>query len=264
MKKFVSAFLVLVFLFANCVASYATVETSYEFPTAGTCYVEPENDAFSAGSGPRGGRAATREQLEAISKLPKEVLTKEQLQRKSEFTSSGQTRANWIWLSGYIVYSQSTEANCGPACIQSALKYLTGSAPAQSVVARACNTTQSGVNMGTYVYDMVVYINSMQTRHTYRQCSYLSQDTFTEFLHTGITAYNAPPIIGMWLDPDDGWAYEASSHFMSVYGAMSDESRFALSDPWIGYAGITEVGWSYAMPANIIYDAYNLIVGMMY
>ncbi len=55
--------------------------------------------------------------------------------------------------------------------------------------------------------------------------------------------------------------------FMSVYGAKSDKSEFALADPWIGYSnsGLAGNGWSYSKSATDIFKAYNSVnIGLMY
>ena len=54
---------------------------------------------------------------------------------------------------------------------------------------------------------------------------------------------------------------------MSVYGAMSDKSKFALADPWIGYSnsGLSDNSWSYSKSATDIFNAYNSVnIGLMY
>ena len=54
---------------------------------------------------------------------------------------------------------------------------------------------------------------------------------------------------------------------MSVYGAKSDKSEFALADPWIGYSnsGLAGNGWSYSKFATDIFKAYNSVnIGLMY
>ena len=61
--------------------------------------------------------------------------------------------------------------------------------------------------------------------------------------------------------------YSSDGHFMSVYGAKSDKSEFALADPWIGYSnsGLAGNGWSYSKSATDIFKAYNSVnIGLMY
>lgn len=65
----------------------------------------------------------------------------------------------------------------------------------------------------------------------------------------------------------NGWLYSSGGHFMSVYGAKSDKSEFALADPWIGYSnsGLAGNGWSYSKSATDIFKAYNSVnIGLMY
>ena len=86
-------------------------------------------------------------------------------------------------------------------------------------------------------------------------------------LYSGVVTYDAPPIIGMAFSSNDGWLYSSGGHFMSVYGAMSDKSEFALADPWIGYSnsGLSGNSWSYSKSATDIFNAYNSVnIGLMY
>lgn len=89
----------------------------------------------------------------------------------------------------------------------------------------------------------------------------------SSYLYSGIVSYGAPPIIGMAFSSSDGWLYSSDGHFMSVYGAKSDKSEFALADPWIGYSnsGLAGNGWSYSKSATDIFKAYNRVnIGLMY
>lgn len=260
MKRFLAFFLVVLMLMPTCFASF--VATSDTFPEAGTCYVEIETEVISTGGGPRGGRKATKEQIEAAVKSPKTVITEAQREAaKQELGLSNSTRATWTYLQGYVVYSQSTSYNCGPAAVQAALRYINGYAPAQSSVASGCSTTTAG----TYVSNMVTYINGQQSRRVY-EAEYYYQFTgdFNTDLYDGVVVRKAPAIVGLYFNMDQGWAYNSGLHFMSVYGAMSDKSRFALADPWVGYAGLTNIGWSYAKSAQEISSAYDSDLGLLH
>jgi len=112
------------------------------------------------------------------------------------------------------------------------LRYLNGSAPTQDTIAVGCKTTSTA---GTYISDMVTYINSMQSKNRYTSKYQANSTNMSSYLYSGIVSYGAPPIIGMAFSSSNGWLYSSGGHFMSVYGAKSDKSEFALADPWIGY-----------------------------
>ena len=274
MKRFLAFFLVVLMLMPTCFASF--VATSDTFPEAGTCYVEIETEVISTGGGPRGGRKATKEQIEAAAKIHDTGISETQREAaRQKLGLSNSTRATWTYLDGYIVYSQSTAANCGPAAIQAALKYINGYTPSQSEIAYRCHTVQRGesyldLDMGTHIYDMVNYINTQQSERTYvPQYRYTSSSGLGTDLFDAITIYEVPPIIGLAFDEEDGWFYDTGGHIMSVYGGMDDESRFALADPWIGYSGSglagDGIGWSYAKPYSLILAAFESTeIGVMY
>ena len=225
MKKLVSIVLTIAIILSMSIVTFAA-ETSEddECPEAGKIYVEVETRAVDTNTMPIGARPARKEDMEAA----------EQMNHKLMITSQPVSqRATWTYLPNYYVYNQTTSYNCGPACIQAALKYLTGSAPSQSTVASGCNTT--GIT-GTYIADMVAYINTQQSQNTYESRYNLSSYSMKSALYSGIMTYDAPPIIGMYFYQEDGWDYSSTRHYMSVYGTMSDKSKFALADPWIGYA----------------------------
>ncbi len=186
------------------------------------------------------------------------LYTEEQLNRAIALAlerASNGSRASWTYLPGYIVYSQANEDNCGPACVQAVLKYINGSAPDQSAVAGACGTNSNG----TLLENMQAYLNGSQTRTIYHFDQNFGIGVFTYRLYMGVAVVDAPPIVGLSFSEEDGWYYTTSSHFMSVYGARDDYERFALADPYVGYAQseLPGVGWSYAMSGTQVFNAYD-------
>lgn len=186
------------------------------------------------------------------------LYTEEQLNRAVALAlerASNGARTSWTYLPGYTVYSQTNEDNSGPACVQAALKYINGSAPAQSAVALECGTNSNG----TLLENMQAYLNGNQSRTLYHFDQDSGTGVFTYRLYMGVAVVDVPPIVGLSFSVSEGWYYTASSHFMSVYGARDDYERFALADPYVGYAQseLPGVGWSYAMSGTQVFNAYD-------
>ena len=259
MKRFLAFFLVVLMLTPACFASFTGVDDGFQ--EAETCYVEAESDtAFS--------QWEPAELLEDPVVSSEKVYTEEQLETMRQLnlaSSSNSTRATWTYLPGYIVYNQTDRYNCGPACIQAALKYINGSTPNQASIASSCGTDSSGTDMGV----ITRYLNAYQNRNNYYLELWAGSGTLGTILYEGVAVINAPPIIGLSFSSNEGWYYSTSEHVMSVYGARDDWGRFALADPWIGYpnSGLagSGIGWSYAMDLDKIFDAYNNIrIGVIY
>lgn len=173
-----------------------------------------------------------------------------------------QSASSWKYLNGFTVYSQVTSYNCGPASVQAALNYL-GVNRNQSDIAKGCRTTVNG----SYIADMVTYINRQQGRNRYVGKYNESKSEMTRLLYSTVATGKAVPIIGLTFSTNDGWLYSTNGHFMSVYGAKSDKSAFALGDPWIGYSGSGLYGesWTYTKSATTLYKAYSKVnIGFMY
>lgn len=255
MKKTSSFLLACIMLFSFSAVAFASESgENGGFQEAGTVYVGVETRSVDSANAPSGARPATAEDIaESNALLDKPVVS------ESTVTS----RATWTCLSDYLVYSQTTSYNCGPAAVQAALEYLTGSTPTQATIAEGCKTTTAG----TYLSDMLTYINSEQSENKYVSKYEADSTNMKTYLYAGIVIYDAPPIIGMAFSSSDGWLYSSGGHFMSVYGTTSDKSTFALADPWIGYSnsGLTDNAWSYSKSATDIFNAYNSVnIGLMY
>ncbi|RFZ78130.1 hypothetical protein DS742_14675 [Lacrimispora amygdalina] len=254
MKKLLLMFLTLTMaVSANCISFAAQGDSAKEYIEAKTVSVNGESRPAGGDivKAPKGARSARPQDK---SGFKKDDLLSESLSR--------QASTSWKYLNGYTVYSQITNYNCGPACVQAALNYL-GVSRNQSDIARGCRTTTNG----SYIADMVTYINGQQTRNKYVGKYNQSSSEMSRLLYSGVSTSNAAPIIGLTFSTSDGWLYSTNGHFMSVYGAKSDKSAFALGDPWIGYSGSGLGGesWTYTKSAATLYKAYNKVnIGLMY
>lgn len=180
----------------------------------------------------------------------------------SESTIQPRT-TTWIYLDNYVVHAQSTSYYCVPASAKAALIYLTGSSPSQQEIYEStCSVVGNGVTMAS-IKD---YLNSAQSVNTYISKYEVTLDTMKDRLYAGIDTYDAPPLIGLKFYEEDGWPYTMNGgHCVTIYGAKSDQSKFAIADPWIGYSGsgLADLPWSYSMESDKIHAA-NMHYGFIY
>lgn len=258
MKKLCSLSLAAIMVIGMGMSAYAAEPADAAgFKEAETMYVGVESQTLEIGATPNG----------ALPARPEDVISASALPDKASDDTAGQREggAEWIYLpEPFVVYNQMTNVNCGPACLQAVLKYITGSTPEQSEVALACNTTAAN---GTYLSDMTTYINEIQNEYTYFPQYNSTSMAMNGDLNYIITRTKMPSIVGVSFSSNDGWLYSSGGHFVSVYGIMSDMSEYALGDPWIGYtgSGLTDQSWSYPKSSADLYRAYsNKNLGYMY
>lgn len=215
---------------------------------AGQVFVEPKEINVTLEASPYGAHEATLQDVARAKSSPVDLLVN---------LNEVKLRTSAAYLSGnFNVFSQYANYTCGPACVQAALDYLTGNAPSQQSIAIGCQATSS---TGTYLVNMVAYINSQQTHHQYTELYNADFDSMKNALYNDISAYDVPSIIGLSFSKSDGWLYNTGGHFMTVYGYELGPDKFALGDPWIGYpgSGLGNNSWSYTQPAYRLYRAYN-------
>ncbi|MDR2360865.1 MAG: C39 family peptidase [Oscillospiraceae bacterium] len=220
-----------------------------------------------ARSGFSGARGATPEQIERAKYKVKEP-TATQIERTAELhaeieaqlnsIASGSgvgalAEASWIELSPFAYYPQQKNYTCGPASIRMALKWINGTTPSEATVEDGCYTDPSD---GTYVVNMVDYINDMQDTNPYVGVYGASKSNMKRDLYECITDYECPPIVGLKECIGTGWPYILPGHFVTIYSVLSDKSYFELCDPWAGYAGDSVYRW-YEKSANDLYSAYD-------
>lgn len=157
----------------------------------------------------------------------------------------------WESLDTFTIYTQLFNYYCGPACVKSTLNYINGSAPSQITIAIGCNTTTSG----TYMSDMVEYMNSKQDAVYYIDEYGAAKVDFGNCLYADIAYYGVPSIVGFACRMEDGWQYNSNGHVCCVVAVRSDRGEVILADPFIGYIGGSEV--AYYRTLDKLYAAYS-------
>lgn len=228
------------------------ISTGDEFPEAQKARERITRDSATENVVPNGAIEATEEEMIEAAKESKTDILENEIMSK----------ATWVYLSNYIIYAQNTVYNCGPACVQAALRNLNGSAPSQSTIEMECGTTITGTRLS----NMIKYINTKQSKNKYIAKYEVDSTTMKDCIYRGIVTYKAAPIIGMKFRKSEGWLYDTNAHFMSIYGINRDRTSVSLADPWIGYSEkLSNRSWSYTKSSDMVYKAYNSVnCGLMY
>lgn len=257
MKRLISVILASVMLISVSMVSFAseTIE-NIGFVEAGKVYVEVEPHSLASEAlGPVGALPASEEQR----------VTEIVLYDVEESLESANTYSvTWTNLSGFQVYNQSSTYNCGPACVQAVLAYF-GTTLSQSDIADSCTMTPTGAQVAS----MWQIINSsLHGNPGYNYVTETNQNSMQNSLYSAIVSNGKPCIIGLAFREEDGWYYSTEGHYMSVYSAKSDRTRFGLGDPWIGFStdpDLADAPWSYTKDSSTIYTAFSLKeIGMIY
>lgn len=162
------------------------------------------------------------------------------------------TNATWVNISGFVYYGQQMSDSCGAAAVRMALRGLTGTAPAESVVRTGCQWV-SGT--GTYMDKCRAYLNGEQSLHTYDDKYSILKSLFNNNLYNAISD-GAPPIVGIAITEDEGWFYDTSGHALTIYGVLSDKSEYKIADPWGGYVNMS--AWKqYEKSSSELWTAYD-------
>lgn len=239
--------LAIIFTFALVISSFAT--------SINAASVE---DAQSNASG---ALEATDEQMQYWASQDKDALCKA-YRTENEVLAAATSSTSWIYTSrNFYYYGQETNYSCGPACVKMALRNITGTAYAESAIRAGCKTTATD---GTYLSDMVSYINSMQSYNYYIARYKQTKDTMKNELYNGITIFDSPPIVGLKETTSNGWHYNLSGHFVTIFCVTSTKTTFAVTDPWSGYIG-DAANRDIMMSVDNLYDSYNAVnIGYMY
>lgn len=159
----------------------------------------------------------------------------------------------WSFLEPFTLYSQINNHYCAPACVQSVLKYINGSAPSQITIASGCNTTSNGTTMP----NMINYLNTKQTANVYEGFYVHDQTRLARYLYFDIHNRGIPSIISFACSTDQGWLYDSNGHVSCVVSARDDRGAFVIADPLVGYLGYEEIAY-----IKTIGELYEVFTGL--
>ena len=150
-------------------------------------------------------------------------------------------------------YKQETTYYCGPATTKQSLQYLKGSSPTQSSIASSLGTTREGTD-GTKI---VKYLNSNQNSNYYVIVVPTSQSSMESTTYSGLTIYNAPPILRLSMTTGQGWPYPSSGHFMNISGqyTVSSNVEYQVTDPYINWKAPSNTSGKYRINSSAVYQS---------
>ena len=163
----------------------------------------------------------------------KETLAAEKRKELGIVENSSARTTTWSYLPSsprnYVCYTQLEDYFCIPACVQSVLMYLNGSAPSQYIIAEDLDVEE--IDGGGKFCKIRPYLNEKQYVNYYVQKDYtISFDTMKTDLYQAITLFQAPAILGIVAD-ESNWEYQTSGHVLTLAGARDDKAMFEFADP---------------------------------
>ena len=105
-------------------------------------------------------------------------------------------------------YAQETSMSCGPASVRMILGYLTGTNYSEKTIR---DNTKYSIYVGTYLVDLLIYVKKQKTRNNYVSAYDNNYSDMCSKLYNGIANYDAPPIIGIKGNENQGWEYDFSN-----------------------------------------------------
>lgn len=154
----------------------------------------------------------------------KEQMLTELMNESSETYMSG--RAAMIGLSKpFTIYSQKESIYCGPACVQSVLKYITGDSPEQEEIHDVIQRN---------FYAIPGYIASIQTKFTYSKYGNPSETALVNCIKTDVANFDVPTFIRIAGTTTTSWYYRTDGHCILSTGVSDDLSTIQIADPLVG------------------------------
>lgn len=204
---------------------------------------------FNNGTILGGAREATEEEITAANQ--------DSFWDEMEICEEYCDRATMEWYTTSMTYyGQELSMSCGPACVKMVLNSIKGTTYSESTIR---NNTNYDPNNGTYLVDLVNYINQEQNYNTYsRKYGQTKANMNTHLLRSIKTNY-APAIIGVVENASTGFPYNGTGgHFIVVYAYKSTKDAAIVCDPWAGYVGDSNHE-RYEISTDDLYDGYDAI-----
>ena len=225
MKKWIASILSIAMLLSFGVSAYADTEPATEseeengVPYTGVIFDTDRTQEFSE---------------EELEKIEEKLASVEALKN-----SPVQTRLSKFTLPGFTIYRQENDIYCVPACVRSALKYITENVYSQCTVASAMGTSSS--IGGTRDTAIAPYMNQKQSRYTYLRVDNPSANSIGLLSYTAIATNDVPAFMCIEADNYSDWLYPTQGHCLNVRAVYTDKSKVELADP----LGGTQLGYPY-------------------
>lgn len=185
-------------------------------------------------------QATAQEEAEYLENLTNEDIARinEKIEAANNAVRQNNTRAaTKLSIPGtFTMYQQETSYYCVPACIQSVLKYLTGTTYSQSSIASAIGTTTSG----TSAANIVPYLNEKQDFY-YARTTNFDQNCMCTYLYYTVGNVGVPGLMSIVNPTGANWHYATNGHRLVINAVYSDHSKLQFADPLGGW----ESDWPY-------------------
>lgn len=166
----------------------------------------------------------------------------QEVMTQSNTTSTYLTR---ISLPGnFTIYQQAADTYCIPACIQSTLIYINGSAPFQWFIDGFINRDFTAIPG---------FINNYQSRSPYILKLNPTQDELTSTIIVDMNL-EIPTFLRIRGTSTPSWYYKTSGHCILATGIYSDRSYIEMADP---YGGLIEDCPKYYMKSAKTVSTYT-------
>ena len=226
MKKWIASILSIAMLLSFGVSAYADTEPATES--------EEENGKSYTGVIFDSDRTQEFSEEELL-KLEEKLEAVERLKNAPEPRS-----VTKISLPGtFTIYQQENGWSCVPACVKSALKYITGiSTYTQSEIAQDMGTIDY---VGTYNSAIAPYMDEMQDEYWYVRKDNPTKTSIGLYTYNAVATNDVPAFMCISNPLGENWHYPTEGHCLIINAIYSDKSKVQFADP----LGGTQQGWPY-------------------
>ena len=205
---------------AACVSA-GLLLTSFSATMASAASVSGDNMKASASDYAAYTRSLTKEDKAAIA--AKEAACKKLAAKKVQ---TGEA-ASLTRLKDFVIYKQEKDNFCGPACVKSALRFLTGSSPSQTTIDKSIKKN---------IVNVPAYMNARQNKAYYILAKLPSNNGVnTTELKTrigyDINDRKIPSFMRIDGTTSSNWYYATDGHCILATGIYTDGSKIQIADP---------------------------------
>lgn len=126
----------------------------------------------------------------------------------------------------FTMYQQETDTYCGPACVKSALMYINGSSPSQTVINLSIHQDFTKVPN---------YMNGKQNRCLYIYKSSPTETDLVNCIKMDVVNDSVPAFLRI-VSNESNWKYATPGHCILAKGVITSNagSYIEIADPWGG------------------------------
>lgn len=160
----------------------------------------------------------------SLSKADKAAIAAKEAECKklaAEKTQTGQA-ASLKRLQNFTIYMQEEDNYCGPACIKSALRFITGSSPSQTTIHKSINMDFTKIPG---------FVNAREKKCYYVWGYFNNTSDLMNKIETDVVRVNVPVFLRIDGTTSSNWYYATSGHCILATGIYTDKSKVQIADP---------------------------------